>query len=150
MKIQEVEGMPDYSEIITLINAEWPLEFGEVDDNDKIQEMEKSHNESTDTVKYLIEDKDVIGFYRYSLWPREQKGTKTAHTFDIAIAPTRQKQGLGTLLMKDMIEDCRKKGLERLLSRSFKTNKASIGLHEALGFSLHLETDDSYVWEIVL
>ncbi len=149
MEIKEVKGIPDYSKIINLINAEWPSEFGETDDTTKIEEMTKSHNENTDTTKYLFENEEIIGFYRYSSWPRDKKNTRTAHTFDIAIDTNYQKKGLGSFLMKDMINDCKKKGMEKLLSRSFKSNQASIGLHKSLGFSLHLETDDSLVWEII-
>jgi len=148
MEIKEIKGVPDYSKIINLINAEWPSEFGNVDDKEKIKEMIKSHNEVTDRTKYLIDNENIIGFYRYSIWPRDKKNSKTAHTFDIAIDPRYQKRGLGSLLMKDMINDCKLRGMEKLLSRSFKSNQASIKLHKSLKFSLHLETDDSYVWEI--
>jgi len=148
MEIKEIKGIPDYSEIIDLINAEWPSEFGEADDAMKIKEMTKSHNQNTDTVKYLFDNENIIGFYRYSLWPRDNKDTKNAHTFDIAINPNFQKKGFGSLLMRDMIADCKEKGIVKLLSRSFKSNQASIELHKSLGFSLHLENEDSFVWEI--
>jgi L-amino acid N-acyltransferase YncA len=46
--------------------------------------------------------------------------------------------------------ECRKRSLEKLLSRSFKNNEASIKLHKRLGFKLHLETEDSLVWEMIL
>lgn len=147
MIIKEIKGKPDYSCIIDLINAEWPFEFGSVDNKTKIKEMGKSHNVETDTVKYLFNNGKIIGFYRYSLWPRDDKNTKTAHTLDISITPNNQKQGLGSFMMKDMIDDCKRKGIEQLLSRSFKTNEGSTRLHKSLGFSLQLETDDSYVWE---
>ncbi len=150
MELLKIDGIPDYKEIIELINAEWPIEFGNIDDSEKIVEMTKSHNVETDTVKYLIDNNEIIGFYRYSLWPRDNIESNSAHTFDIAIKPDRQKQGLGSLIMKDMIEDCRINGVKKLLSRSFKSNNQSINLHKSLGFSLHLETDDSYVWEILI
>lgn len=109
--------------------------------------MEKSHNEKTDTVKYLVDQNKIIGWYRYSLWPRGKEETTTAHTLDIAILPSYQKQGLGTFLMKDMIKDCKNKGIKKLLSRSFKNNPGSIRLHQSLGFTEHLRTEDSIVWE---
>ena len=148
MEIKEITGKPKFSEIIELINAEWPPEFGEKSDKEKIEGMDKSHNLKTDTTKYLYEGEQIIGFYRYSLWPRENPTTNSAHTFDIAILPSFQKKGLGKLLMKDMIADCRKKEIVELLSRSFFTNKGSIKLHLSCGFRKHLETEDSIVWEI--
>jgi L-amino acid N-acyltransferase YncA len=150
MKIQEIKNPPDYSEIIDLINAEWPKEYSCMSDEEKINEMEKSHDNESDTVKYLYDEKKIIGFYRYSKWPREGVKTETAHLFDISILPERQKQGLGTLLMKDMMNDCKIKGFKKVLSRTFKNNEGSILLHKSLGFSLYLEIEDSFIWEIEL
>jgi len=147
MEIKEENEIPKYQELIDLINAAWPDEFGEKNDEEKIEEMEKSHNEKTDTVKYLVDQNKIIGWYRYSLWPRDQEETTIAHIFDIAILPSYQKQGLGTFLMKDIIKDCKKKGIKELLSRSFKNNTGSIRLHQSLGFTEHLRTEDSIVWE---
>jgi len=148
MEIREIKEMPNYSEIVALINAEWPSKFSDKTDDEKIAEMEKSHNLKTDTIKYLYDKDKVVGFYRCSIWPREDINSKIAHTLDIAILPSRQKEGLGTLLMTDMIKDCKQKGISKLLSRSFYNNKGSIRLHKSLGFSIHLETEDSIVWEI--
>lgn len=150
MEIIDEKGRPDFSQLIDLIKVEWPKEFGEVSEEEMIREMDKSYNPDTDRVKYLMDDGEIIGFYRYSLWPREDKMTKTVHTYDISILPGRQKQGLGTLLMRDMIDECRLKGFEKMLSRTFKSNKGSIKLHKSMDFTLHMETDDSYVWELIL
>lgn len=148
MEIKEIIGKPDYSEIIDLINTIWPVEFGEKSDKEKICEMDKSFNLAADTVKYLYEEEKIIGFYRYSLWPREDKKTKSAHTFDIAILPSFQNNGLGKYLMNDLISDCRKKGIEKLLSRTYLTNKGSINLHKSCGFKEQMKTEDSIVWII--
>jgi L-amino acid N-acyltransferase YncA len=148
LEIVKIEGKPDYSKIIDLINALWPEEFGALSDEEKIEEMDKSHNAETDTVKCLFEGYKIIGYYRYSLWPREDKETKQAHTFDVVLLPEYQRQGLGVMLMKDLIADCKNNGIKQLLSRSFKNNEGSIKLHRRLGFRLHLETDDSLVWKI--
>jgi RimJ/RimL family protein N-acetyltransferase len=148
MEFKKENQRPNYSELIDLINAAWPEEFGLLTEEEKIEEMEKSHNNETDTVKYLYEKEKLIGFYRYSLWPREDKGTKKAHTYDVSILPEYQKKGYGTEIMKDMIKECKKDGIEKLLSRSFKNNEGSIKLHKRIGFKLHLETEDSLVWEI--
>ncbi len=150
MMLKEIEGLPDYSEIIDLINAEWPREFGEKTDSEKIADMIDSHNTDKDRVKYLFDGDVIAGFYRYSLWPRDARITETAHIYDIAVLPSKQKQGLGTFMMDDLIEDCRRRKLDRLLSRSFRNNEASIRLHKRFGFHVHLETEDSIVWELII
>ena len=149
MEFKVIEGLPDYKEIISLINAEWPKEFGEKSDNEKIAEMIDSHSIEKDRTKFLYDGIDIIGFYRYTSWPRDARQTDSAHTYDIAVLPERQRQGLGVMLMNDMIEDCRLQGFKRLLSRSFKNNEASIALHERFDFHRTLETADSIVWEVV-
>lgn len=150
MEFKIIEGLPDYGEIIGLINAEWPVEFGEKTDDEKIADMIESHYPGKDRVKYLYDDNSIIGFYRYSSWPREARETDVAHIYDIVVLPSRQGQGLGRFLMEDMIEDCRSRGLTRLLSRSFKNNTASLGLHRKIGFHISLETEESIVWEIII
>ena len=74
MVIKEIIGKPDYSEIIDLINTIWPEEFGEKSDEEKICEMEKSFDLTTDTVKYLYKEDKIIGFYRYSLSMKTKSG----------------------------------------------------------------------------
>lgn len=150
MEFEIIEGIPDYAEIIDLINAEWPKEFGDKNDDEKIADMIESHYPGKDRVKYLYDNAEIVGFYRYSLWPREARKTDAAHTYDIAVLPSKQQQGFGTVLMTDMIKDCRSRGLHKLLSRSFKNNEASIRLHQKTGFHSCLETADSTVWEIIL
>ena len=148
MKLREIKGIPRYSEIIELINAEWPPEWSEKTDEEKAEVMFQSHNIDTDTVKYLYDDNQIIGFYRYSIWPRGNLDSKTAHTFDIAILPSMQKKGLGSFLMADLIKDCKHKGFQQLLSHSMRNNQGSINIHRSFGFTVHLETEDSIVWEI--
>ena len=145
-----VEGIPDYSEIIALINAEWPPAFGEKTDAEKIEDMIESHNPDRDRVKYLKEDGLIIGFYRYTPWPREARITDAAHIYDISLLPSKQRQGLGKMMMQDLIEDCRAVGFKKLLSRSFKDNPGSIRLHENAGYHSVFETEDSIVWELIL
>lgn len=148
MEIKKINGVPDFASIINLINTEWPPEFGEKTDNEKISEMIKNFNSDTDTVKYLYKQNMVIGFYRFSSWPRDSEQTNTAHIMDIAILPSYQKKGLGTLLMNDLISECRKSGFNTILSRTFRHNRESIKLHQSCGCSIRLETEDSIVWEL--
>jgi ribosomal protein S18 acetylase RimI-like enzyme len=148
MDIKEIEGLPDYAALLDLIKAEWPPEFGDATDEEKISQMIESHNLNTDTTKLLYEKSDIIGFSRYSLWPRDKK-TSEAHIFDVAILPSLQKKGLGSLLMKDMISDCKNKEITKLLSRSFKNNPGSIKLHQKHNFTVSFRTDDSIVWELI-
>ncbi|HAK46903.1 MAG TPA: hypothetical protein DCO79_13420 [Spirochaeta sp.] len=143
-----IEGIPDYAEIIDLINAEWPVQFGEKSDSEKIADMRESHDVERDRTVYIYDDSKIIGFYRYTAWPRAARITETAHIYDIAVLPSMQKQGIGMLLMDNLVDDCRKQGFKKLLSRSFRTNEGSIRLHKAAGFGISLETDDSIVWEI--
>lgn len=147
--IVEENGKIDYSSIIDLINAEWPEEFGEATDQEKIMEMERSSNK-LDINKFLMKNNKKIGWYRYSSWPREESNHDFAHTFDIVVLPEYKGQGFGKLLMNDMIHDCRNKGFKNLKSRTFLNNEDSIHLHQKCGFKEAFKVNGSIVWEINL
>jgi L-amino acid N-acyltransferase YncA len=150
LKLIKQKKLPDFTKNKELLNAIWPKEFGHKTYEEKVEAMINSFNKNTDIIKYLYSNKDIIGFYRFSLWPRNEKETKTAHTFDIAILPSYQKERLGTMLMMDMVNECRTMGLQTLLSRSFKSNIPSIRLHKSLNFLQEKETEDSIVWKMNL
>lgn len=147
IEIVTAAAPPRYEELLDLINSLWPPEFGRKTDAEKIAEMTSSYDEKMDTVKYLVKNGRIIGMYRYSLWPRHYRDTKTAHTLDVVVLPQYQKSGFGSLLLRDAIDDCRQKGMTLLLSRSFRSNQGSIRLHESLGFTVYSETGDSIVWQ---
>ncbi len=147
MTLSKIDGVPDFHLLIDLINTAWPKEWSECSDQEKIGKMIESYNGETDTVKYLLKDGDIIGWYRYSLHPRQNKQTKIVHIYDIAVLPAYQRQGLGTYMLKDLVEDCRNLGFTGVLSRSMKSNQGSLRLHETFGFALFLDTEDSLVWQ---
>ncbi|MBI9101672.1 MAG: GNAT family N-acetyltransferase [Spirochaetales bacterium] len=147
--ITAIEETPDFNEIKDLIIPFWPEQFGALPDERIVLEYEKDYRSKLDRVKYLYVDKRIAGWYRYSKFPREA-GAKDVHTYDIAVHGDFQRQGLGLILMKDMIKDSRSLGYEKLLSRSFKNNEGSIRLHRAAGFTEHMKTSDSIVWELDL
>lgn len=148
--IHKVVGLPPCRKIIDLINAVWPPGFGRKDDDAKIRTMVETHNLRTDTVKYLVDGERIIGFYRCSLWPRDDPSPQQAHIYEIAILPAFRRRGLGTLLVNDLIADCAGKGLIEVLSRSFRTNVGSIHFHRSFGFTVYLEAGDSIVWSMNL
>ncbi|MDC7124055.1 MAG: GNAT family N-acetyltransferase [Spirochaetales bacterium] len=150
MELKLVDDFPNYTDLIELINAEWPPQFGDKTDSEKIADMRDSYSIECDRTKLLYDDGILIGFYRYTLWPRGARITEAAHIYDIALLPERQKLGLGMFLMQDLISDCKDRKLKKLLSRSFNDNKASMALHRKAGFHISLEKDDSILWELIL
>jgi L-amino acid N-acyltransferase YncA len=140
----------DFMELGELIVAEWPDEWDAKTDDEKILVMKEISNSETDVNKVLIHDGKKIGWYRYSRWPRESGNHTHAHTLDIVILPDFRKQGLGTVLMNDLIKDCRSHGYKNLKSRTLLENRASEKLHLATGFREAFRTGDSIIWEIDL
>lgn len=155
MEIREVHGLPDYQEILPLLEEEWKQwpqgsEHSNDSESEIVKKMTDSHLVHADVTKFLIEDNKIIGFYRYTRLPRDSEETRVAHTLDIAILPGNQKRGLGSMLLQDMIDDSRSRNFETLQSRTSRSNQASIALHRKLGFRLLFEKEDSCVWELAL
>ena len=148
MKIEEIKGLPNYAEMLDLINAEWPVEFSEKTEEQRIRHLQEHHNLETDTVKHLLDGEEIVGSYPYILWPREKPESRAAHLLDIAVLPSKQGRGLGRRVMTDLIRDCAEKGIEKLFSRTFKTNRRSIRFHRSSGFTEYKTSDDSIVWQL--
>jgi L-amino acid N-acyltransferase YncA len=150
MVLVEEASPVSFVQFLDLIRAEWPPEWGCPSDGEMLAEMDKSFDPGTDVVKRLVDKGRIIGWYRYSKWPREGGDGRSAHTLDIAVLPEFQGQGLGKTLMDDLIADCRARGYAKLMSRTFENNLQSIGLHKATGFSEAFRKDSSIVWELTL
>ena len=147
-----VEAGADFSfaSIAALIAAEWPSQWPATDEAGMLSEIEKSSDPRYDVNKLLVEGGRVIGWYRYSRWPREESNLTEAHSLDIAILPESRGRGYGELLMRDLISDCRERGYRKLMSRTFLDNGPSISLHAKIGFAEAFRTADSIVWTLNL
>jgi len=148
MEIIEETGKINFSTIIDLIKEEWPKEWGILSDQEMIRELEKSSNTEFDVNKYLYEDGKIIGWYRYSAWPRKENNKENAHALDIVINHKYQGKGLGKMLMEDLILDCKRRGFKKLMSRTIEGNSQSYKLHVRNGFKISFRKGTSIVWEI--
>ena len=148
MEIIEEKNEINFWNILDLIKVEWPKEWKILSDEDLIQEFIKSSDNKFDVNKYLFENNQIIGWYRYSTWPREESNKTIAHVFDIVINPEYQGKGLGKLLMEDLIKDCTERGYEKIMSRTIEGNIQSYKLHEKIGFKISFRKGIDIVWEI--
>lgn len=77
---------------------------------------------------------DVAGFAYVGPFNRRQAYQHTAEV-SVYICPHELHSGIGSLLMRELIEKARAKGFRQLVSLvGDSENKASIGLHEKFGF----------------
>jgi L-amino acid N-acyltransferase YncA len=150
MEIIEETGKINYANIIDLIKEAWPREWGESSEENMIREYEKTSNYEYDINKFLYDNDKIIGWYRYSAWPREEKNKENAHTLDIVINPKYQGKGLGRMLMEDQILDCKRRGVKKLMSRTIEGNINSYKLHERCGFKISFRKGTDIVWELNL
>ncbi len=147
IEIVTVRGAFDFQEIIDPIRDEWPGEWGEKTDAELVRLMADSYNPTTDTLKLLRDDRGAnIGFLRYTRWPRDAVRTVTVHLLDITVERRARRKGLASALMRDMLAECRKTDIRWIVSRTLRSNDASIALHERFGFAFDFETDNSIVW----
>jgi phosphinothricin acetyltransferase len=150
MEILEAGGDFSFAGIAELIEAEWPRQWKAASRDEMVAEIEASADARYDVNKLLVDGDRIVGWYRYSRWPREESNLQGAHTLDIAVLPGLQGRGYGAMLMRDLVEDCRSRGYRKLMSRTFFDNAASIALHKRTGFAEAFRTEDSIVWEIAL
>ncbi len=150
MRIERCLGRPDFGVMLDLISAALPPELTGAS-AEEIEKLYGEHyNPETDTV-YLLKDADrIVGWYRYSRWPREKEESKEAHLLDIAVLKSEQGKGHGKRLLEDCIDRCAAEGFLKLYSATHETNQASIGLHRRCGFQKYLRDGAMTVWQLPL
>ena len=84
---------------------------------------------------YLVYEKNgkVGGFCYAHRWKDRAAYDHTLET-TIYLSPAFQHQGIGTLLMKRLVSECRSMGIVVLVACITYGNEASVRMHEKLGF----------------
>lgn len=115
-----------YIEETTISFEEAPLSESEM--AERIREISASFP------YYVYEvDGQIAGYCYAHKWKERAAYGHTLET-TIYLAPRYLHHGVGTLLMKRLIDDCRKAGYRALIACITGGNEASIGLHRSLGF----------------
>jgi len=78
-------------------------------------------------------DGAVAGYASYGPW-RSKSGYRHTVENSVYVAPGYQRQGIARLLMVDLIEIARERGIHVMIAAIDAGNSASIALHEQLGF----------------
>lgn len=78
-------------------------------------------------------DGEVVGYASYSQW-REKIGYRFTVENSVYVASGHQRQGIARLLMVELIDQARQRGMHVMIAAIEAGNTASITLHEQLGF----------------
>jgi GNAT superfamily N-acetyltransferase len=150
MEIKKCLGKPNFIKMVGLLRSAVPPTLQCKSDEQIVQMFEENFNPETDSIFLLLEGESIMGWYRLSLWPREKADTKEAHLLDIAVESSCQRRGLGKLLLKHCMEECKRRGIETMYSATEESNAPSIGLHKAMGFKMHMKENKTIVWKYFL
>lgn len=75
--------------------------------------------------------------YAYAAGARERSAYRFTVEDSVYVAPDAQRRGVGRALLSALVEECAKLGLHRMIAAIGDSgNAASIGLHEACGFTI--------------
>lgn len=99
------------------------------------EEMEQRIRTISASCPYLVAEVDgkVVGYCYVHPW---KERAAYSHTYEttIYLSPAVCHKGLGTQLMHRLIEECRSRGFHSLIACITGENRASILMHEKLGF----------------
>jgi len=84
-------------------------------------------------IKIVVIDEILAGFARVSSY-RDRQCYAGIKEYSIYVDNKYHRQGIGQLLMQALINDCRERGIWKLLSRIFPENVASMNWQKASGF----------------
>jgi len=100
-----------------------------------VEEMRDRINSISSAFPYFVYEYDdvVVGYCYAHLWKEREAYSKTLET-TVYIAPEACRQGVGPLLMKHLVDECRSRGYHALVACITADNLPSIHLHQHLGF----------------
>jgi phosphinothricin acetyltransferase len=99
------------------------------------KEMETRISEYTQDYPWLVyeEKNKVLGYCYANKW-RVRSAYKYSAEITVYIDKDHHGKGIGTKLYKELIKQCKKKGLHVLVAGIALPNEKSKGLHEKMGF----------------
>ena len=99
-------------------------------DEKAIGELSKKISEHAIMAAAIVNN-ETVGFAAYY---RNDAATKTAYISVVVIDPEYRGMGLGTEIIKNVIDDCDKNGYERIRLEVDKNNQKAIRLYQKFGF----------------
>jgi L-amino acid N-acyltransferase YncA len=79
--------------------------------------------------------REVLGYGSFGVF-RDFPGYVRTVEHSVYIAPAAQRRGIGRMILSDLIERARAKGMEAMVGGIDSSNAASIALHEQAGFEV--------------
>ncbi len=150
MEIIELKTKPDFILLIKLIHRGLPEEIRNLSEKSILSIYQEHYNNDIDHIYLLEENSIIIGWYRFSRWPREDESTTEVHLFDIAVNENFEGKGFGKLLLKHCKSTCKKMGFNKLYSSIEKSNVTSIHLHESIGFGKEFIHENQQIYSIMI
>jgi len=100
-----------------------------------VEEMASRIREIAAQFPYFVYEQDgkILGYCYAHLWKQRAAYSKTLET-TIYLDKEATHQGLGTLMVKHLINLCRAQGYHALIACITEGNEASVKMHEQLGF----------------
>ena len=101
----------------------------------EVEEMKRRIREISEHCPYLVYEEagSVMGYSYAHPWKIRAAYSTTMET-TVYVSPEAEGRGVGTVLMKRMIEECRRMGVHSLIACITSDNERSIAFHEKLGF----------------
>lgn len=99
------------------------------------EEMERRIKEISARFPYFVYEKDgkILGYCYAHLWKERAAYSKTLET-TIYLHKDATHQGIGSLMVRHLIDLCRVQGYHALIACITEGNEASVRMHEQLGF----------------
>ena len=100
-----------------------------------VEEMASRIREISANFPYFVyeEKGKVLGYCYAHLWKQRAAYSKTLET-TIYLDKNATRRGIGSLMVKHLIELCREQGYHALIACITEGNEASVRMHEKLGF----------------
>ncbi len=149
MKIRElqIEDAENFLMLINTTDAETPFLLYEAGERKTTVEQERKiiqKGKERGTITYVVEhEKKLVGF----IWGGTFTENRRKHCMHIAIAVLQEYtgKGLGTKLLKKLVEKGKQKGIKRFDLDVSVNNTIAINLYKKVGFEIEGEKKSAYL-----
>jgi ribosomal protein S18 acetylase RimI-like enzyme len=93
------------------------------------QEMIRQQIQANDTVRMIVQKKQPVGFYMYTVFPRDEM-----YLSSLILVPSAQNRGMGTKVVRHIVTEGRKRGIRVITAHVQLANERALSFWKKNGF----------------
>lgn len=118
------------------------------DDNPDLLAVRDYLSDDRNTLLVAFEGSEALGFLRATELGQLKSRRKQMFLYEIAVDEGTRRQGVGTALIRMLLQDCRERGFAEVFVFTDPSNEAAVRLYQSTGATTETPADRMYVYQL--